>query len=170
MKTLEKLSRYIELISEWSGRIPAYLIYPGMLIVVVGVMMRYGFSAPTIWTSAIPQRIFAIYFVIGAAYVFRYDGHVRMDVIYNRWSKRTRAIIDMLIMFPCVLAVIFVLIWHGGEFAWQSVAGLEVCGTPARAPVWPAKIFIPIVGILLLLQTIAWFYRNIKIATGRDST
>lgn len=147
-------------ISVWSGRIAAFVIYPGMLVLVYEVVARYAFNAPTIWAHGVCQRAFAIYLVIGAAYVLQQKGHIRMDLIYNRFSPRGKAIIN-LVTSPILFLIIFVLLWFGWDFAQTSISQLEIDNTPLHGPVWPFKLWIPITGFLLLVQAVANFYRDV---------
>src|SRR5439155_511532 len=77
--------------------------------------------------------------------------HVRIDVIYDRLSPRTRAKLDL---FTFVFFFIYVagLIWVGSTLAWGSFLEGEGTGTPWNPRIWPVKFAIPIAGVLLLLQ------------------
>ncbi len=157
----------IGMISKWSGLIFCYLAIPGMLVLVYEVCARYLFNAPTLWGHGVSQRIFAVYYLIGAAYVLYYNGHIRMDILYNRLSLRKRAIID-LVSSPLFYVTVLVLLWQGFDFAWTSVMQLEPCNTPFRAPLYPVKVFVPLTGFLLLLQGLANTFRDFYTAiTGK---
>lgn len=159
---MEKFLKFIENMSIWTGRVASYLIYPGTFILVYEVIARYFFGAPTTWAHGLSQRIFAVYFVIGAPYVLYHNGHIRMDIIYSRYSKRTKAIVDLLTS-PALLVTSIVLIWFGGDFAWTSIKSLELDATPMHAPVWPIKLWIPVTGFLLLLQALLNMCRDIML-------
>ncbi len=160
---MKKIVRLIAVINEWAGRAVAFLIYPGMLVLVYEAAARYLSDAPTIWAHGMSQRIFAIYFVFGAPYVLLHDGHIRMDMIYNRFSVRTRAVID-LVTSPLLFVTIFALLWFGWDFAWTSIEAWERDSTPFHAPVWPVKVWIPITGGLLLLQALVRLGRDLATA------
>jgi len=167
---MAKVARIIDSISDWSGKLFGFLVYPGVLIIVYEVVVRYAFDAPTIWAYGTSQRIFAVYFVIGGAYALLYNAHIRVDVIYEKFSLRTRMLIDILITTPLLFAICFVLLWHGGEFAWDSLSYLEVCDTPFHAPVYPVKVMVPLAGLLLLLQGLASLYRYVvTLVTGKET-
>ena len=165
---MKRMFKVIEAISEWTGRIPSFFIYIGTAVLVYEVVARYVFNAPTIWAHGLSQRIFAVYFVIGGAYVLLHKGHINVDIIYNRFSPRTKAIID-LITLPLPLVIIIVLLRYGSNFALTSLTALEECGTPMHAPIYPVKIFIPVAAFLLLLQVIVKSCRDLITAiTGRE--
>jgi len=64
--SIKKMAEGIDRLNDWLGRIAAFLIYPGMLILAYEVGARYLFNAPTIWAHGTSQRIFAVYFIVGA--------------------------------------------------------------------------------------------------------
>lgn len=165
---MRRLLRIIDGISEWSGKIFAYLLWPGVAVLVYEVGARHLFNAPTIWVHGTTQRIFAVYYFICGAYISLTLSHIKMDVIYNRFSLRKRAILDM-IGFLFFFAFCGVLLWWGSGYAWDSLMRLEPCNTPFRAPLYPVKLMIPLGTLLIFLQELAQFWRNLFIAiTGRQ--
>lgn len=164
---MKKLLKIIDGISEWSGKIFAYLLWPGVAVLVYEVVARYVFNAPTIWAHGMTQRIFAVYYFICGAYISLHRSHINMDIIYNRFSPRKRAILDI-ISFLFFLAFSGVLLWYGSRYAWSSLIRLEPCNTPFRAPLYPVKLVIPIGALLIILQELAILWRNLYMAvTGK---
>ncbi len=157
---MEKVFKSINVLNKWVGKIAAYLLYPGMLVLVYEVVARYVFNEPTIWAHGVSQRIFAVYFVLGAPYVLSKNGHIRMDMLYSKFTPRVRAIVD-LVTSPMLFATIFVLIYFGWDFAWTSIKVLENDSTPLHAPLWIVKAWIPITGVLLLLQALSNFCQDV---------
>jgi len=165
---MKRVLKNIEWVSEWSGRVFAYLIYPGMAVLVYEVFMRYIFASPTLWAYGTSQRLFASYYLIAGAHVLLHKGHINMDVIYNKLSVRTRAFLDVLTAV-FVIGTGFALTWYGGLFAWKSITILERCNSAWNAPVYPAKAMVPIAGFLLMLQAINKLIHDIHtVATGRS--
>ena len=165
---LKPLLRTIDNISDWSGKILGFIIYFGIFVLIYEVVARYIFNAPTLWAHGMGQRFFGAFYILGGAYALRWGAHIGMDVVYSRFSLRTRKILD-LITSPFLFACCIVLIWQGWSFAWVSLRNLEACNTPFHAPVYPAKLTIPLAGLLLLLQTSARFTRDLITAiSGRQ--
>ncbi len=165
---MRRLLAGIDATSEWTGRIFGYIIYAGIAVLVYEVVARYFFGAATTWAHGISQRLFAVYYVIGAAYVLRHKAHINMDVVYNLFPVRTRAILD-LFTSPLFFAVAWVVLWYGADFAWGSLKILETCTTPFHAPLYPVKLMVPVAGFLLLLQGLAKYSRDLVTAiTGRQ--
>ena len=161
------LLKIIDSISEWAGKCTSFLILPGIAVLAWEVISRYGFNQPTMWAHGTSQRLFAIYYVLGGAYVLRYKDHVNVDLIYSRFPLRTKAILD-LITSLAFFVFCGVLLWQGLGFALTSLSQLEPDDTPWRAPVYPVKLMIPVGALLILLQGLANFSRNLVTAiTGR---
>lgn len=161
------LLKIIDRISEWTGKCTSFIILPGIAILAWEVISRYGLNHPTMWAHGTSQRLFAAYYILGGAYVLRYGDHVNVDILYFRLPTRAKAILD------CITSVAFfafcgVLLWKGAGFALTSLAQLEPDDTPWRAPLYPAKLVIPVGALLILIQGLANFFRNLVIAvTGR---
>ena len=167
-EAMRHLLKGIDATSVWTGKLVAFLIYTGTVVLVYEIVARHLFNAPTIWAHGTVQRVFAAYYILGGAYVLRYKAHVNMDVIYNRFSLRTRAILD-LITAPLFFAFCGVILWYGANFAWESLVRLEPCETPFRAPLYPVKLMLPLGAFLILLQGLAKFSRDLVTAiTGRQ--
>ena len=157
---MKRLLRIIDGISDWSGRIFAWLLWPGVVVLIYEVTARYLFDAPTIWAHGTTQRIFAVYYFICGAYISLNRAHINMDIIYNRFSLRTRAVLSV-IGFLFFFAFCGVLLWHGSHYAWFSLMRLEPCGTPFRAPLYPVKLAIPVGAFLIICQELALLWRNL---------
>ena len=165
---LRTLLRTIDATSDWSGKLVSFLIYAGVVVLVYEVVLRYLFNAPTIWAHGITQRLFAAYYILLGAYALRQGAHVNIDVIYKRFSIRIRAILDLA---TATLFFLFcgVLLWKGLDFAMTSVGMQERCNTVFNAPVYPVKVMLPVGALLIILQGLADFTRNLITAvTGRQ--
>lgn len=164
---VKSLLKAIDAISGWAGKIISFLIVPTVLILVYETVMRYGFNAPTPWVHHISWNLTGPFFLLGGAYGLLHRGHVNMDVIYNRFPLRWRAIIDL---FTAILFFLFVgvLLWKGMGYAWDSVLGLENSGCPLYFPIYPIKLFLPIAAFLLLLQGSAKFIRDLVTAISGE--
>lgn len=165
---MKRLLKIIDSISEWTGRIFSYLLWPGVAVLVYEIVARYVFNAPTIWAHGTTQRIFAVYYFICGAYISLHLSHIRMDILYNRLDLRKRAILDI-VGFFLFISFCGVLLWYGSSYAWSSLMRLEPDNTPFRAPLYPVKLIIPIGAFLIILQELAQLSRNIYIViTGKS--
>jgi len=164
-----RLVNGIDRLSEWSGRIVAFLVLPMAAVIGYEVTVRYVFGAPTVWGTQLAQMLFGTYAVLGGAYALRYGAHVNMDAVYERLASRKKAILDLITSMAFFFAVVF-LLWMGGILAWEAmIKGETSVITPWHQPIWPVKLMIPIAALLILLQGLAKFIRDFHLAvTGRE--
>lgn len=148
---MKKILRAIDGISEWSGKICSFLVYFGIAMLVFEVIARYFFSAPTVWAHGYSQRLFGSYFILVGAYTLLKNGHVRIDIIYQRFSLRKRAFFDFL-NASMLLIWTFVLIKDGSSFFANSWAVRETDEMVLAHPVYPVKFILIVGAVLITLQ------------------
>ncbi len=161
----------IDAISEWSGKLVSVLIVIIMAILLLEVALRFLFNAPTIWIHELSMHMFGVYSVIAGAYVLLHDQHVKVDIIYLRFSPRTRAIIDS-VTYLLFFLFIGMLLRYGIMIAWRAVELRQaVSPSPWGSPIWPTKLAVPVAAFLILLQGLAQFIRVLNIAIkGKELT
>ena len=160
MKRLAFVVGFIDGISLWSGKALSYLLFPLIAILVYGVVVRYAFDKPIIWGHETSVFIFGTIGFLAGAYALQREAHVRMDIIYNRFSPRGRAVVDV-VMALFFFYFIIALLWKGGVYAAHSIVISEQSGSYWNPVLYPFKIVIPIAAFLILLQGIAKFIRDI---------
>jgi TRAP-type mannitol/chloroaromatic compound transport system permease small subunit len=166
---MKRFLKTIDRISEQSGKAVSFLIVFLVFVILYEIVVRYLFNSPTIWAHEIAQMIYGAYVILLGAYVLQRRGHVNVDILYNRFRPRTRAIIDL---FTWLLFFYFcgLLLLKGGEMAWDSLKILETEPTSFAPPVYPIKMTIPLGAFLILLQGLAKFIRDLTLAiTGREA-
>jgi TRAP-type mannitol/chloroaromatic compound transport system permease small subunit len=151
-----RIARAIDAFTDAAGTCIAWLNVPLVAVVCYEVVARYAFSAPTIWSFDLTYMLYGAIFMLGAAYTLHKGAHIRTDFFFDRWSVRTRGLIDstayLLFFFPSLLVLLFVS-WSEG---WYSFAIGEVSEqTPWRPILWPFKLVVPATCVLLLIQGIS---------------
>lgn len=154
------LLRSIERISDWSGTFVAYWSVLAVFVYYYEVIARYVFNSPTNWAHESMFLMFGMQYLLSGAYALRHDAHVRVDVIYEKFTFRTRAIIDVVTSFFFFVFSITLLL-TGALFALDSIKVLEVSFTEWAIQYWPVKIAISLGAILLIIQGIARLSRDI---------
>ena len=153
MKTLIKLSEWVDTLNEWVGRGVAWVALGLVVVVFVDVVMRYLFNISFVFTQELEWYLFAFIFLIGAGYTLLHDGHVRVDIIYQRLEFKGRVWINfvgvLLFLIPGCLMVITTS-WKFTHTAWMIGEGSpDPGGIPYRFLI---KGCIPVGFSLLLLQ------------------
>jgi len=166
MSLLLRLSRLIDAINGWIGKFATWLVLAAVLISAGNAIMRKAFNVGSNAYLEIQWYLFAAVFMLAASYVFLHNGHVRIDFIASRLSKRTNAVIDALgiAIFLIPLCIILIdLAWPFFMRAYDSGEMSENAGGLIR---WPVILLIPVGFGLLLLQGISELIKRIAFLTG----
>lgn len=166
---MRRLLRVVDLVSEWSGKLISVLIYFMIGILFLEVALRYLFNAPTIWAHELSMHLFGAYSVLAGAYVLLHNQHVRVDLIYQSFSPRGRAVLDS-VTYLLFFLFIAVLLRYGVSLAWRALELRQtVSPSPWASPLWPVRLTLPIAAFLMLAQGLAQFIRVLKMAfTGKE--
>ncbi len=167
MLALDRVLAAIDFISEWSGKAVGYLILPIVGVMVFEVISRYAFNAPTIWSTDVVIMLAGTLYIIGGAYTHYLHGHISVDTLYDLLSPRWQTVTRVVLHFPLFVLYIGVLLWVGTEFWWESMVEGEHAGTLWNPLVWPFKMMIPLGALLIMLQGLAQFVRDVRaLVTG----
>jgi len=157
--------RYVEAVNRVVGRLAMYLIFAMMGILLYSSISRTVFNMPLIWIVEMAQFTMAAYYLLGGGYSMQLDSHVRMDLLYGRWSPKGRAIADVITVFFLIFYLVFLLYGGLSSTAYALQYGQKNYSTwaPYLAPI---KIIMTIGIVMMLLQAIAMFFRDLAKARG----
>ena len=157
--------RVIDRVNRVVGRFAMYLVFAMMAILFYSTISKNLF-VPSVWTLEMAQFTMVAYYLLGGGYSMQLDSHVRMDLLYGHWSERTRAVVDAITILLLIFYLVFLL--YGGlssaEYALKYGETSYSSWSPYMAPI---KILMVVAIVLMLLQTIATFFRNLAQATGK---
>ena len=158
---------WIDTTNKAVGKFSMYLVFAMMGILLFESLSRTIFNKPHIWVVEMAQFFMAAYYLLGGGYSLILDGHVRMDLLYGRWGARRQALSD-LITAP-LLIIYMVFLFTGGLSASEyAIKYKQVNYTPWGPPMAPIKIIMTIGILLMLLQVIATFFKDLATARGKD--
>ncbi|MGC9372629.1 MAG: TRAP transporter small permease subunit [Thermovirgaceae bacterium] len=168
MNFLIAFVKFVNNMNDWVGKIVGFLVYPVMLVLVFEVVMRYAFNKPTVWAHETSCMLYGAHFVLGGAYALRWNAFVNVEVFYQFFSPRTKAIVD-LFTWTMFYAFVGAMLLKSIPWALESMRVLEYTDSTWGPPVWPVKLTIPLAAFLVLLQGITKTIRDLHMAfTGRD--
>jgi TRAP-type mannitol/chloroaromatic compound transport system permease small subunit len=167
MSTLKALLNFIDAINDWVGKVLSYFLFAFFALLLMEVILRYFFNSPTVWGNELAQMFFGTYVVVGGGYILRTGGHVNVDIIYTRFSTKTKAALDI---FTSILFFLFcgMLLVYGASLAWDSLSRFEHSQSAWNPPLYPVKLMIPFAAILLIIQGIAKLIRDFLILFDKD--
>lgn len=163
-----KFARAVTRLNIWIGRVAAWLIVPIFLLLMADVIMRYVVGSAAIWSAEFAQLIFGGYAVIAGGYLLVERAHVNVDIIYGKFSRVNKAVVDLATSFLFFL-FLAVLIWQGVDMAWDSAAKFERSSSLWNPHIWPVKIIIPVAAVLLLLQGLVRLVSDIRTVMGLEN-
>lgn len=166
---LARLARRLDRVAIWSGRLACLLLLPLVLGLTYEVVARYLFNAPTSWAYDLTFMAYGSFFMLGAAFTLQRLGHVRTDLLYERWTPRRQATIDLVCYLLFFMPFVYVLVVTGSGYFWKAFVTRETFVSSSWQPItWPFKLTVPLTGVLLFIQGVAELLRCVHaIRTGR---
>lgn len=141
------------------GRLAMYLIFAMMAVMLWSVVTRQT-GRPAIWTLEMGQFLMVAYYMLGGPYSVQLGGHVRMDLLYERWTPRRKAWFDAVTVFV-LLFYLGVLLYGGIQSTGYALATGERQSSLWRPLMWPVKLAATVGICLMLLQATAEFLKDL---------
>ena len=166
MNPLLALARLIDALTERIGRLVIWLVLVATLISAGNALLRYAFGISSNAWLEIQWYLFGAMFLLAAGYTLKHNGHVRIDIFYDRFGPRGQAWIDLagglLFLLP-MAGLLAWLAWPMFFEAWQTQEHSPDAGGLLR---WPVKLMLPLGFALLLLQGVAEVIKRVGLLTG----
>ena len=152
MNALLKFSRSVDWLNTQIGKHVIWLILASTVISAVNAIVRKAFNVGSNAFLEVQWYLFAGSFLIAAAYTLLNGEHVKIDVVYSKFSKRNQTKIDIF-GFLCFLTPVCVaMLWYGIPFFLQGYRSGEISTNAGGLIRWPVYALIPLGFGLLLLQ------------------
>ena len=147
------------------GIFAMYLVFMMIAILLYEPIARNLFGKSSIWAVEMAQFTMAAYYLLGGGFSMLLKGHVRMDLLYGRWSEKKKAKVDAWTSLFLIFYLVF-LLWG----AYSSIEYAVMYGQKNRSA-WapymaPIKIIMGTGVLLMLLQAIATFFKDVAKARG----
>lgn len=166
MTFLLQISRFIDAISDWIGKLAMWLILTATLISTGNAVVRKVFGTSSNAWLEIQWYLFAAVFMLGGGYAFLRNAHVRIDFVSGKFSDRTRNWIDVfgivVFLFP-LCYMMSTLGWPLFERAWVSGEMSSNSGGLIR---WPVYLLIPVGFALLFAQGVSELIKRFAFLYG----
>ena len=166
MNALLAISRVIAAINERLGKATGWLILAAVLVSSVNALVRFSINRSSNAWLELQWYLFGAVVLLGAAYTFKANEHIRIDIISSRLSKRTRDWIDIFGHLFFLMPLCLVIMWLGWPFFLRSFAQAEVSSSAGGLIVWPAKLLVPLGFTILFVQSISELIKRIAVMQG----
>lgn len=170
MKFVQRVIDAIEWLTHKVGMAAAWLTSALVLIICFDVFNRYLLNKSFVAVQELEWHIFAVIFLMGAAYTLKQDAHVRVDVFYAKASPRTQALIDLIGSLVLLVPFCLLIIWSSKAFVLSSYAIGETSPDPGGLPArYLLKATLPLGFFLVLLQGVAMALKSLLRLLGHAS-
>ncbi len=189
--------RWVDGFNRRVGRIIMYGIFVMMAILLWSSVSK-TFFAPSLWTLEMAQFAMVAYYILGGPYSVQLGSNVRMDLFYGEWTIRRKAWFDAItvlflmfyvgvLFYGAVGSMAYGLGYWGddyftflGSIVWAFVTGgpdaageilgrLERSSTAWRPYLWPIKLIMIIGFLMMLLQALSEFLKDVLVIRGEKS-
>jgi len=168
MGGLTRAVRMIDSINLFVGKVAGWLALLMVAVVTADVIMRYLFNISFVFVQELEWHMFGILFLLGAGYTLLIDGHVRVDLFYQRFTRKTQAWINLIGVVFFLIPGCLMVIDTSWNFFHQSMMMGEGSPDPGGIPArYVLKAFIPLGFILLILQGISMGIKSWFIIKGQ---
>lgn len=166
MNALLALSRAVDRLNEAVGKATIWLVLVVVVISAGNAVFRYAFDWSSNALLEIQWYLFSAIFLLCAGYVLKKNEHIRIDVIFGRFSARTQHWIDVfgfvVFFMPMVMLTLW-LSWPVFMNAWHSG---EMSANPGGLVRWPVRLLLPVGFLLLLLQGLSELIKRFAFLSG----
>ncbi len=163
-RVIRSYVRYVEAVSKVVGRFAMYGIFAMMGLLLFSSIMK-TFFLPVIWTLEMAQFSMAAYYLLGGAYTMQLGSHVRMDLAYGRWSSKGKGFADSITSF-CLVFYLALLLFGAFSSTSYALQYGEQSFSSWAPPMAPIKIIMLFGIVLMLLQAVATFFRDLARSRG----
>ena len=164
---LLKLERGFNKFADYIGTITAFAMVLMILNVFYDVIMRYFLQSGSIAMQEMEWHLFSVIILLGVAYTLKEDGHVRVDLVYDRLSHKKKAMINMVGAVLFILPIALLVGISSIDNAVEAYNSMEQSGDPGGLPYrWIVKALIPLSFLLLIITTIGFFIKNLNVYKG----
>lgn len=166
MPFLLSLSRRIDGFSEFIGRWVAWLVLAAVLISATNAVVRKAFDIGSNAFLELQWYLFAAVFLLGAGYTMLRQGHVKIDVILGRFSRRTQIIVECFGIVFFLMPFVFAVIHHVWPLVVNAYVSNEMSENAGGLIRWPAYALVPLGFALLGIQGVSEFIKRIGFLQG----
>jgi len=157
--------KVIDYLSTKCGRAAMYLIFVMIATLLVNAFTRNIINLPLSWCIEMAQFTMTAYYIVGGPYSMQMDSHVRMDLIYSKFSTRTKARVDS---FTAIFLVVYLVCLLIGAIS-STMYAIEY--DQRKFSQWnpsmiPIKLIMVFGIFLMLLQAISTFFKDVAKSRG----
>ncbi|TWO68405.1 TRAP transporter small permease subunit [Caenimonas sedimenti] len=166
MRGLLKFSNAVDWLNSQVGKWVIWLILASTVISGVNAIVRKVFNVSSNAYLEVQWYLFAAAFLLAAGYTLLQGEHVKIDVIYTRFSKRNQMWIDVFGFIFFLMPMCAAILYYGTPFFLQGFRSGEMSSNAGGLIRWPVYLMIPIGFTLLMLQGLSELIKRLAFLQG----
>lgn len=166
MNVLLRFSRLIDALNERVGRITYWAILVAVLVSAGNATVRYGLNTSSNAWLELQWYLYSAVFLLCAGYTLLRNEHIRIDIIFGQFSRRTQIWIDVVGTVLFLLPMAIIIGWLSWPMFWNSFVGQEMSMNAGGLLRWPVKVLVPIGFLLLVLQGFSELIKRVAFLMG----
>jgi TRAP-type mannitol/chloroaromatic compound transport system permease small subunit len=166
MGALLGFSNGIDRLNTWLSKYVIWLILVATLISAINALVRKIFNTSSNAFLEVQWYFFAASFLLAAGYTLLNNEHVKIDVVYSRFSKHTQTQIDIFGFAVFLLPMCTAILWFAVPFFIKGYVSNEMSSNAGGLIRWPVYAMIPLGFGLLWLQGVSELIKRIAFLQG----
>jgi TRAP-type mannitol/chloroaromatic compound transport system permease small subunit len=168
-KAADKIVHFLEQFILKIGHAFSWLSALLIFAIIVQVVFRYVFNSGLVKLEELQWHLYGALIMVGLSYANILDSHVRVDLLYQRFSKKTKSVIEIGGIVLLLIPFLYVVFFHSLDFVKDSFIHNEHSAAPNGLPYrWLIKAFIPLGCILFFISSIARLLRSVMLLFRSD--
>jgi TRAP-type mannitol/chloroaromatic compound transport system permease small subunit len=160
------ISRAIDAVTEWIGKTVGWFILAAILVSTANAIVRKTLNTSSNAYLEAQWYLYGAAFLLAAAYTLKQNEHIRIDIVYGMFSRRTQHWIDLFghvfFLMPFVILMDYFLV----PYVLRSYATGEYSNNSGGLILWPAKLLLLAGFVLLTVQGVSEIIKKIAVMTG----
>lgn len=166
MKALLSLSRSIDALNVFVGRVACWAVFVAILVSAANAVVRKLFGVSSNAWLELQWYLFGAVFMLCAPWTLQLNEHIRIDIVASRFSRRVTNIIEIVCIVLFLMVFSMLMVWLSVPFVFESLKSSETSTNAGGLILWPAKALILVGFALLLLQGVSELIKRVAIVRG----
>ena len=156
LKFCKRFADQIDKTSVIVGQVSSYLVLLSITLITISVILRYFFSRTYVALDEIQYYLYSIIFLFGFSYVYKEDGHIKVDILYQKFSEKKRRIISLLGTLFLAIPWTASVCYFSFKYFQRSYAVSERSTQPTGLPgLYILKFILFLAFVLFLIQAVS---------------
>ena len=167
---MQWIESFCDKFSKYIGIVIAFLLIIMMINVAFDALNRYLMNSNSVALQEMEWHLFSVIILLGLSYTLSEEAHVRVDILYAGFSKKKKAIVNMIGVILFVLPLSLLIAYGSLGFVEKSFVFMEQSGDPGGLPYrYIIKALIPTSFVILIIMSIGYFARNYNLLKRLNS-